>query len=211
MLSVSKPTVLRYVHGGYLKAVRLPTGHLRIERESVEQLLRQGREDVELDRPSRPNIPRAKEASVASPAVASSTAIVRDSEERPPIAAAIIVQDGRVLMTRRRFSEGSLVWGFPTGEVEPGESPEQAAVREVREEVGLQVAVERRLGERDHPATGRHMVYIACRVQSGSAELVDHEELAEAAWCTLEELLERVPSGIFQPVLEHLERVLTPA
>jgi 8-oxo-dGTP diphosphatase len=129
-------------------------------------------------------------------------------EEQPVIAAAIIVQDGRVLMTRRRFREGELVWGFPTGAVEEGESPEQAAVREVQEEVGLNIAAERRLGERVHPATKRHMVYVACDVVSGTAELVDHEELAEIAWSDLQQLTERVPGGIFEPVQEYLNRAL---
>lgn len=129
-------------------------------------------------------------------------------EEQPVIAAAIIVKDGRVLMTRRRFREGELVWGFPTGKVEDGESPEQAAVREVREEVMLNVAAESRLGERVHPTTKRQMVYVACQVVSGTAELKDHEELTAIAWCDRDELAERVPSGIFEPVQEYLNRTL---
>ncbi len=51
LLNVSKSTVLRYVREGYLAGtVRLPSGYLRIPRSSVEELLRRGREDVELDR-----------------------------------------------------------------------------------------------------------------------------------------------------------------
>lgn len=52
------------------------------------------------------------------------------ADERPGIAAAIVVHDSRVLMVRRRVSEGRLSWQFPAGEVEPGESRENAAVRE---------------------------------------------------------------------------------
>jgi hypothetical protein len=47
---------------------------------------------------------------------------------RPAIAAAIIVSNGHVLLVRRRLTEGSLSWQFPAGEVEPGETAEQAAV-----------------------------------------------------------------------------------
>ena len=130
---------------------------------------------------------------------------------RPTVATAIITHNNRVLMTRRRFKEGSLVWGFVTGECEPDETPEQAAVREVEEEVGLTVTVEQRLGERIHPASGRHMAYFACRVIAGEARLIDHEELAELAWCTLAEAAERAAGagGIYAPVQEYLERVLT--
>ena len=52
VLNVSKSTVLRYVRDGHLAAaVRLPSGYLRIPRSSVEALLRQGRDDIEQDRP----------------------------------------------------------------------------------------------------------------------------------------------------------------
>jgi 8-oxo-dGTP pyrophosphatase MutT (NUDIX family) len=52
-----------------------------------------------------------------------------------PIAAAVIVVDGRLF--RRAVAEGALVWQFPAGKVEPGESAEDAAVREAGEETGL--------------------------------------------------------------------------
>lgn len=50
------------------------------------------------------------------------------AQERPGIAAAIVVQDGAVLMVRRRVAEGQLSWQFPAGEIEGTETPEQAAV-----------------------------------------------------------------------------------
>jgi len=52
------------------------------------------------------------------------------------------------------------------------------------------------------------MVYVACQVVSGTAELVDHEELAEIAWSDLQQLAERVPGGIFEPVQEYLNHAL---
>jgi 8-oxo-dGTP diphosphatase len=125
----------------------------------------------------------------------------------PFVASAIVVRDGRVLMTRRRFREGPLLWNFVTGQVESGETPAEAVVREALEEVGLTVAVQRQIGERVHPASGRHMVYFACRVVGGTAGLVDHEENAEVRWATLAEaegLL--VPTGgVWGPVRAYLE------
>ncbi|MER6047692.1 NUDIX hydrolase [Streptomyces sp. NPDC001793] len=130
------------------------------------------------------------------------------ADERPGIAAAIIVHEGRVLMVRRRISEGKLSWQFPAGEVEPGETREDAAVRETKEETGLNVSAVKLLGERVHPATGRLMSYTACEVLSGTAHVADTEELAELAWVAHDQIPEYVPYGLFGPVQEYLDATL---
>jgi 8-oxo-dGTP diphosphatase len=127
------------------------------------------------------------------------------ADERPTIAAAIIVENGQVLMVRRRAKEGQLSWQFPAGEVEPGESDEQAAVRETREEVGLTVAAVERLGDRVHPATGRTMAYVACKVLEGSPYVADEEELAEVEWCDRAKLTDYVPYPFFGPVQSYFD------
>ncbi|HSD48680.1 MAG TPA: NUDIX domain-containing protein, partial [Actinomycetota bacterium] len=48
----------------------------------------------------------------------------------------------QVALATRRTRRGDLVWGLPKGAIEPGESAESAAVREVREETGLQARIE---------------------------------------------------------------------
>ncbi|MGY0234890.1 NUDIX hydrolase [Longispora urticae] len=127
---------------------------------------------------------------------------------RPPIAAAIVVLAGRVLLVRRRVSEGSLSWQFPAGAVEDGESGMQAAVRETSEETGVEVRALTTLGERVHPATGRTMVYVACEVVAGTARVADAEELAEVAWADRELLAELIPYPLFGPVAAHLDGLL---
>jgi mutator protein MutT len=59
------------------------------------------------------------------------------------IALAIIWRDGRVLVTRRRANADHLpdVWEFPGGKCEDGETPHDAAIREAREELGIEVEV----------------------------------------------------------------------
>jgi len=52
-----------------------------------------------------------------------------------------------VLAARRHPATGALVWTIPKGHLEPGESSEAAAVREVREETGLDAVAEERLGD----------------------------------------------------------------
>ncbi|MET8590387.1 NUDIX hydrolase [Streptomyces sp. NPDC005078] len=132
----------------------------------------------------------------------------QNAEERPGIAAAIVVHEERVLMVRRGISEGRLSWQFPAGEVEPGEAREDAAVRETREETGLEVAAVSLLGERIHPKTGRLMSYTACEVTGGTAYVADTEELAELAWVALGEILQYVPYGLYEPVQEYLDIAL---
>jgi 8-oxo-dGTP diphosphatase len=72
-------------------------------------------------------------ATVASPGMSPATVAV---------VGAAIVRDGRVLAARRTAPpEAAGRWEFPGGKVEPGESPEQALVREIGEELGCTIAV----------------------------------------------------------------------
>jgi 8-oxo-dGTP diphosphatase len=128
--------------------------------------------------------------------------------EKPGISAAIITLDGKVLMVRRRISEGELMWQFPAGGIEAGESPEEAAVRETLEETGLKVEAASLIGQRVHPKTGREMSYTACAVVDGEAHVADADELDAVAWVTLDEIPEYVPYGLFEPVQEYLDSAL---
>ncbi|MCX5390928.1 NUDIX hydrolase [Streptomyces sp. NBC_00094] len=132
-------------------------------------------------------------------------------QERPGVAAAIVVSGGRVLMVRRRVSEGKLSWQFPAGEVEPGEAREDAAVRETQEETGLTVSAVKLLGERVHPKTGRLISYTACEVVVGTAHVADAEELAELAWVAPGEIPQYVPYGLFEPVQDYLDACMARA
>ncbi|MCF3182163.1 NUDIX hydrolase [Streptomyces polychromogenes] len=132
----------------------------------------------------------------------------QNAEGRQAIAAAVVVHEGCVLIVRRRVSEGRLSWQFPAGAVEPGESREEAAVRETMEETGLTVKALKLLGERVHPDTGRSMSYTACEVAGGHAHVVDTDELAELAWVAHADISEYIPYRLFEPVQEHLDVVL---
>jgi len=130
------------------------------------------------------------------------------SAELPVIAAAVVVSADRLLMIRRSVAEGDLSWQFPAGKIEPGESPEEAAVRETYEETGLTVRATRSLGRRLHPVTGRTMVYVACELVAGRARVMDAREVAEVAWCDSADLAECVPYPLFGRVQEYLDAAL---
>jgi len=121
---------------------------------------------------------------------------------QPPIVAAIVTSPRGVLVGRR--NDGRPPWTFIAGEVEPGEQPEDAAVREVKEETGLEVRAGQVIGERDHPATGRHMIYLSAAPVRGTDVFVgDEAELAEVRWVSLAEADELLP-GMFGPAREYL-------
>lgn len=124
------------------------------------------------------------------------------------VAAAVITDGSRVLLVRRAAPEGDLVWQFPAGKVEPGETAEQAAVRETLEEVGLEVVAAKNLGERIHPATGRRMIYVVCEAISGDAHVADADELAAVEWCDRERVAELIPFPFYGPVQEYLDNTL---
>lgn len=129
--------------------------------------------------------------------------------DRQAVAVAVIVQQGRVLLMRRHADDGTPLWVLPGGKLEPGESPDEAAVREVLEETGLTVRAVRMLGERIHPDTAAHLTYVACDVLAGTAHVVDRSELDAVAWAAAREVDEFVPGGFYEPVEVYLRQVLT--
>jgi 8-oxo-dGTP diphosphatase len=64
----------------------------------------------------------------------------------PTLAAAVVLldDDGRVLLVLQNY--GQRLWGIPGGAIEPGESPQDAAVREAKEETGLDVELDYLVG-----------------------------------------------------------------
>lgn len=96
--------------------------------------------------------------------------------KRIEVVAAIIVQDKRALATQRGYGEFEGWWEFPGGKVEPGEAPEQALAREVREELNAEVAVGSLLctAEHDYPAFHLSMRCYVCALAHGEFELLEH-------------------------------------
>jgi 8-oxo-dGTP diphosphatase len=129
------------------------------------------------------------------------------AEQAQPIVAAIVTSPLGVLVGRRM--DGKPPWTFIAGEVEPGELPADAAVREVKEETTLRVRAGEVIGERVHPKSQRHMIYMAAAPTHGTDVFVgDEEELAEVRWVSLAEADQLMGGMIFEPVHEYLAREL---
>ena len=122
--------------------------------------------------------------------------------ERVGVVGAALVRDGRVLASRRTEPPRLAgLWEFPGGKVEPGESDEQALVRELREELGVTAEVGGRLGG-DLPIgdTAVLRVYTA-RITAGEPALVDHDE---HRWLGADDLLDVPWIPVDLPLVELL-------
>ena len=126
----------------------------------------------------------------------------------PEVIVSAIVTSGRKVLISRRRNEPDLPWAFIGGKIGPGESPADAAVREVKEETGLRIAAGREIGRRIHPVTERWVVYIEATPQGGTDVFVgDTEELAEVRWITPAEADKLTGNTIYEPVRTHLRRM----
>jgi len=98
----------------------------------------------------------------------------------------------QVALAARRTRRGDLVWGLPKGAIEPEETPESAAVREVREETGLHARIEHSLGEIRYfyvweGVRVRKLVHFFLMRATGG-NVADHdEEMEDVRWFPLAE------------------------
>ncbi len=137
----------------------------------------------------------------------------REYPESPLVGVgAIIIRSGQVLLIRRGQAPLLGEWSVPGGVLECGETLRQAAVREAREETGLQVEAGELLGvyERVIRAEDQRVRYhyvlidFLCRPVSG--EIMAASDAAEVRWCTPEELPGlKLPADTFDVIHRGLQ------
>lgn len=83
-----------------------------------------------------------------------------------------------IFATQRGYGDFKGGWEIPGGKLEPGESPQQCIVREIREELETEVKAEKILGvvDYDYPAFHLTMHCILCSIVSGELKLLEHED-----------------------------------
>ena len=99
------------------------------------------------------------------------------------VAAAIITAHGRIFATQRGYGEFKDGWEFPGGKIEAGETPEQALMREIREELDTEIEVGELFDtvEYDYPQFHLTLHCFLCTVKSGALMLKEHKA---ARWLT---------------------------
>ena len=104
------------------------------------------------------------------------------------VVAAIISKGNKIFATQRGYGDFKDGWEFPGGKVEPGEKPEDAIVREIKEELGADIRVTGFLTtvEHDYPQFHLSMDCFWAELKDGTEmTLLEHEA---AKWLTLNEL-----------------------
>ena len=123
------------------------------------------------------------------------------------VVAAIIIHENKIFATQRGYGEFKDGWEFPGGKIEPGETPQEALVREIKEELDIEIEVKDFLEtvEYDYPEFHLSMDCFFCTIKSGELVLKEHEA---AKWLTAETLesVEWLPAdkGLVEGVREYL-------
>lgn len=109
------------------------------------------------------------------------------------VVAALIESDGKFLVClRRRSSSFGLMWEFPGGKVEPGETPEQALEREVREELDIEVHIGPEVYRTTHKYAEMtqtiELIFFAARIARGQIKNLNFEQVLWRAPESLPEL-----------------------
>ncbi len=133
--------------------------------------------------------------------------------ELQPLAAAIIVRDGRVLLTERRFPGHGEQWSWPSGKIEGGESLEDAILRELQEELLIvDGKVIGQVGEIDLPSGFRMTHFHVAIPPDAEPKLNDYEQLVQTRWMTRDEArqaFESLPPEIAGQAMAFLDQVLS--
>ena len=121
------------------------------------------------------------------------------------VAGVIKNEEGKILITQRNLkkAQGGL-WEFPGGKIEPNETRENAIVREIKEELDIDIQVENYLSEKvfNYPEKDINLIALECKKINGDVKLLEHEDYR---WVDNSELenFEFAPADLF--IVEKLK------
>ena len=122
------------------------------------------------------------------------------------VVAAVIESDHKIFATQRGYGEFKGGWEFPGGKIEPGETPQQALVREIEEELDTEIEVGELIDtvEYDYPSFHLSMDCFCCKIVKGNLVLLEAEA---SKWLAKDELysVEWLPAdeGLIKKIEEN--------
>lgn len=123
------------------------------------------------------------------------------------VVAAVIRKEDSIFATQRGYGAFKDGWEFPGGKIDPGETPQEALIREIREELNTEIQVGDLIEtvEYDYPDFHLSMDCFWCQVVEGSLELKEHEA---ARWLNKENLysVDWLPADIL--LIARIEKMI---
>lgn len=111
-----------------------------------------------------------------------------------PAVIAVVIENGRALLVRRANPPDAGLWGYPGGKIEYGETVSEAAIRELREETGVEaealdvITTLDILVRAEDGAVAQHYILIAILCRWLSGEPIAADDALEAGWFALDDL-----------------------
>lgn len=103
------------------------------------------------------------------------------------VAGVVIKKDGKYLLVQEKQPKAYGLWNLPAGHVDVGETIEEAAIREAKEETGYEVELMRKIGIYQEPAEKSSKHAFAAKIVGGDLNYPE-SEIMDAKWFTIEEI-----------------------
>ncbi|WP_456290027.1 NUDIX domain-containing protein [Paenibacillus sp. AK002] len=116
------------------------------------------------------------------------------------ISQALITRNNEVLMVRQYVQRGDIVWNYPGGGIEEGETPEEACIREVKEETGFEVEIIKLLNYNNDKYTFKAEIIGGALGLDKSNK--DNDDIIEIAWIKIED--EEKFDTYTRPIIDQL-------
>lgn len=118
------------------------------------------------------------------------------------ISQGFVIQENMVLMVQQHVQRGDIVWNFPGGGIHKGETPEEACIREIKEETGYEVNIKELLYTESTKFT--YLVEIVGGKMFVDKSIEDNEDILAVSWVSIED--ENKWDHITLPILDLFQK-----